>query len=243
MTGIPLLLGHRGSRVLRSAPENTFASFDVALTQGCDGFEFDVRRTADGRAVVVHDPNHGGISVARAKSGQLTALPELEQVLEKYGSKGFLDIELKVKGLEPALLAVLRRHPPIRDYVVSSFHPEILIELRTRRSGIPLGIICDKASQLSRAATLPVEYLIVQEKLVSEDLIRDMHTAGRKLLAWTVNKPETMLRFTGWGIDGLVSDDPALLAGTLRGNAGMALLPAVKPAKVKAAKRRGKPAS
>ena len=50
----PLLLGHRGAR--RVAPENTFFAFDKALRAGCDGFEFDVRLSSDGRGVVCHDP-------------------------------------------------------------------------------------------------------------------------------------------------------------------------------------------
>ena len=41
---------------LAAVPENTFASFDLALEHGCDGFEFDVRLTGCGRAVVCHDP-------------------------------------------------------------------------------------------------------------------------------------------------------------------------------------------
>ena len=44
----PLLLGHRGARAEKSISENTLASFDLALAQGCDGFEFDVRLAADG---------------------------------------------------------------------------------------------------------------------------------------------------------------------------------------------------
>ncbi len=38
----------RGARGVRSLRENTITSFDHALADGCDGFEFDVRRTADG---------------------------------------------------------------------------------------------------------------------------------------------------------------------------------------------------
>lgn len=216
MTDFPLLLGHRGTRIIRSAPENTFAAFEEALAQGCDGFEFDVRRTADGHAVVVHDAKWRDISVAKAKRDQLTALPVLEQVLQKYGARGFLDIELKVEGLEPALLAAVREHPPVRGYVVSSFLSAVILELRTRRSGIPLGIICDKPSQLKRAATLPVDYVIVEESLINERLVEATHATGRKLVAWTVNQADAMLRLARWGVDGLVSDDPALLARTLR---------------------------
>ena len=57
----PLLLGHRGARALKSIPENTIASFDRALADGCDGFEFDVRLTADEEPVVCHDPKVGGL--------------------------------------------------------------------------------------------------------------------------------------------------------------------------------------
>ena len=50
----PLLLGHRGAS--KYAPENSLAAFDLALKHGCDGFEFDVRYTCDGRTVLCHEP-------------------------------------------------------------------------------------------------------------------------------------------------------------------------------------------
>ena len=220
MKGLPLLLGHRGTRVLRSSPENTFAAFETALARGCDGFEFDVRRTADGEAVVVHDAKHRGVTVAKAAGKQLKSLPHLRAVLEKYGSRCFLDIELKVKDLDSEVLAALRERPPIRGYVVSSFLPEVLLELRMRRSGIPLGIICETPAQLKRGVSLPVEYFILKEPLIREELVHEAHSEGKRILAWTVNKPERMLKFARWGVDGLVSDDPALLVKTMRGEAG-----------------------
>jgi glycerophosphoryl diester phosphodiesterase len=218
MKAFPLLLGHRGTRVLHSSPENTFAAFDVALTRGCDGFEFDVRLTADGEAVVVHDPKHRRMVVAKATKEKLKSLPRLRQVLQKYGSRCFLDIELKVRGLESYVLTALREVPPIRGYVVSSFLPEVVLELRTRRSGVPLGIICESPAQLKRAETLPVEYLILKESLIHEQTIRDAHAEDRRVLAWTVNKPKSMLKLAEWEVDGLISDDPALLAKTFLGS-------------------------
>ena len=81
----PLLLGHRGARALKSIPENTLASFDQALADGCDGFEFDVRLSADGNPVVCHDPQTGGLEIARASGEQLAArLPQLQDVLARY---------------------------------------------------------------------------------------------------------------------------------------------------------------
>src|SRR5882762_8167801 len=96
----PLLLGHRGARAIKSIPENTFASFDQALADGCDGFEFDLQLTADRQAVVCHDPRVGKTEIAAASAEELAGLPRFPDVLERYQQSAFLDIELKVSGLE-----------------------------------------------------------------------------------------------------------------------------------------------
>src|SRR5277367_1911930 len=134
----PLLVGHRGSRSSVSVAENSIAAFDLALQHGCDGFEFDVRLTASGRAVVCHDAAVHGIPVAKAKAEQLRELPILRDTLQRYARNAFLDIELKVPGLDSELLIALKEHPPERGYVVSSFLPEVLTDLRVRSEEIPL---------------------------------------------------------------------------------------------------------
>src|SRR5258708_1724484 len=158
MAPAPILLGHRGARAVRSVPENTIASFDLALEHGCDGVEFDLRLTACGRALVCHDAKVGRITISHATSRQLLNLPRLEDVLRHYGHRIFLDIELKVKGLESIVLAALREWPLNGNYVVSSFIPEVVMELKTRSASVPTGIICQKASQLMRWRQLPVQY-------------------------------------------------------------------------------------
>lgn len=49
-----LVIGHRGNSA--HAPENTLESFRQAIALGVDGLEFDVRLSADGQLVVIHDP-------------------------------------------------------------------------------------------------------------------------------------------------------------------------------------------
>lgn len=211
----PLLLGHRGARALKSIPENTLASFDQALADGCDGFEFDVRLTADGTPVVGHEPQIGGIEIAQAPVEQLAALPQLRQVLALYQERAFLDIELKVSGLEEITLALLQKYSPRHGFVVSSFLPEVLERLHAENSGIPLGLICETDAQLRAWRRLPVEYVIPHYKLVDQDLIRQFKHAGKKNLVWTVNSSILMQRFAKWGIDGLISDNTSLLCSTL----------------------------
>ena len=217
MAAPPLLLGHRGARAIKAVPENTLPSFDLALSHGCDGFEFDVRRTSDGRGLICHDPKIGKLSVCQVTSNQLPQCPLLEDVLQHCARRAFLDIELKVGELETTVLTALRECQLHGDYVVSSFLPEVIMELKARSGTIPVGIICDNTAQLARWHQLPVEYVIPEQNLISEQFVHEVHSAGRKLFAWTVNDPKTMLRLAGWGVDGIISDDTKLLVQTLGG--------------------------
>jgi glycerophosphoryl diester phosphodiesterase len=214
MSDLPLLLGHRGARVSTLAPENTFASFDLALQHGCDGFEFDVRLTRSGRSVVCHDPRVGGIVVCEATPDQLLDLPTLEDVLQRYCQRAFLDIELKVAGLESKVLTSLRECRIEEDYVVSSFLPDVVMELKTRSARVQTGIICDNPGQLGCWREANVAYVIPHYSLVTRALVQEVHDAGRKLLTWTVNNRKTMLLLADWQVDGIISDDTDLLAQT-----------------------------
>jgi len=210
----PFLLGHRGARALKSIPENTIASFDQALADGCDGFEFDVRRTADEEAVVCHDPKAAGFEISRATAKQVLQLPRLRDVLQRYRDS-FLDIELKVKGLERITLDLFLRHKPRRGFVVSSFQPGALKSVHALDATIPLGLICESKTQLRLWNELPVEYVIPQQELVDSELVRKIKGAGKKILVWTVNDPADMKRFAEYGVDGIISDDTSLLCRTL----------------------------
>lgn len=211
----PLLLGHRGTRAEKSIPENTLASFDLALAQGCDGFEFDVRLSADGHAVIGHDPTIGGLNIAEFPAQSLR-LPSLSEVLARYQSTAFLDIELKVSGIEALTVDLVRKYVPLHGFVVSSFLPEVIQGLHALDVAIPLGLICETRVELSRWRELPVEYVIPPFALVRRDLIADIKAAGKKILVWTVNLPADMERFSQWGVDGIISDNPRLLADTFR---------------------------
>lgn len=212
----PLLLGHRGARALKSIPENTLASFDQALADGCDGFEFDVRLTADRTPVVCHDPQSGGIEIARSSAEQLSALPQLQEVLARYQDRAFLDIELKVSGLEAIGVALLQNYPPRRGFVVSSFLPEVLRAVHVLDASIPLGLICEIKAQLECWSELAIDYVIPHYKLVDSALMSEIRAADKKILVWTVNLPADMQRFAELGVDGIISDNTSLLCHTLR---------------------------
>ena len=212
----PLLLGHRGARATRSVHENTPASFDLALTHGCDGFEFDVHRTADGRAVICHDPIVHGVEVARAGPDALLDLPLLQQVLARYSQTAFLDIEVKVAGLEATVVEALRAYPPQRGHVVSSFLPDVLLAFDVLDPNLPLGLICEDRTQLAAWKELPVQFVIPHYSLLDDGLNQALRDAGKKVLVWTVNRREDMIRLRKLGVDGIISDETDPLVRTLK---------------------------
>jgi glycerophosphoryl diester phosphodiesterase len=222
----PLLLGHRGCRNSDLARhnsnlpiENSLAAFEYALSQGCDGFEFDVRQTRDGRNVIWHDPYWNSTPITATDYARLTGssgdwLPTLDDVLEQFGHRAFLDIELKVRGAEMSIVEALRAVPPQRGYMLSSFDPVTLIRLHNIDSSFPLGYICERDYALAIWRDIPIATVLPRFDLVQKELIDEMHRLGRKVATWTVNSESQMLQLADWGIDGLISDDPALLYRT-----------------------------
>jgi glycerophosphoryl diester phosphodiesterase len=222
----PLLLGHRGCRNISVTHpdsdvlvENSLAAFEYALSQGCDGFEFDVRQTRDGRNVIWHNPCWNRVPIAAADYAQLSGshgelLPTFNEVLQRFSHRAFLDIELKVSGAEVAVVDALRETPPQHGFMVSSFHPGVLMRLYNIDPGLPLGYICERSYALAIWRNVPIQTVLPRYDLVRKDLIDEAHRLGRKVATWTVNAEDRIMELAEWGIDGLISDDPALLYRT-----------------------------
>jgi glycerophosphoryl diester phosphodiesterase len=224
VTGKPLLLGHRGCRGRSTAAlpvENSLAAFDYALTHGCDGFEFDVRHTLDGRNVLWHDPMWHGIEIAATNDSELADrtgnhLPDLEDVLQRFGPRAFLDIELKISGNEQNIVAAVKRHPPQNGFILSTFYPEILGKLQELDASLPLGFICDRDEAMAVWREMPIRVFLPQDAYVQPLLIEELHARGQQIMTWTVNDAHRMRELAAWGIDGIISDDPRLLYQTFQ---------------------------
>lgn len=206
----PLLLGHRGAR--RYKPENTLAAFDLALAHGCDGFEFDVRVTSDNHAVICHDPEYDGFPVANTPYSHpaMGELLELESVIALYRGS-FLDIELKVKEAVPHVAAAALKHRLKDWFVASSFLPDALRDLCAADPTVPLGLIADDPQLLGQWKTLAVAYVFPQEQLLTPALLAELQAAGKKVVPWTVNEAARIRELLRMGVDGVISDDTALL--------------------------------
>ncbi|HEX2329523.1 MAG TPA: glycerophosphodiester phosphodiesterase [Candidatus Angelobacter sp.] len=214
-----LLLGHRGAR--RYSPENTIPSFDLAIKHGAHGFEFDVRCTRDRHTILCHDPKLNRLAVRRYTFRQIgerctsgEAPPCLEDILERYGKDTFLNIEVKVRGIEPIIVELMRKYRP-RHYFVSSFRPGVVRRLHQLDPSLVLGTLAQTRWQLRRWRVLPVSYVVPHYRLLTQRLMDKLHGAGKKVVTWTVNDPRQMRRAADLGVDAIISDDTRLLVQTL----------------------------
>ncbi|HEU5235062.1 MAG TPA: glycerophosphodiester phosphodiesterase [Terriglobales bacterium] len=221
MNSRPLLLGHRGAR--KYAAENSFAAFDLAIEHGCDGFEFDVRYTRDARCVICHDALYRRRRIVSRSFAELS-LPDAEEVIQKYGSRAFLDIELKTPGDAGPILRALAE-ARAKHYIISSFLPEVLHRVAAENVDVPLGLICETFRQLRRWPKLPIGAVIMNWRLADKSLIDELHSARLQTFIWTVNSRREMERLRELGVDGIISDDTKLLVATIRprneGNSGL----------------------
>jgi glycerophosphoryl diester phosphodiesterase len=218
------MLGHRGARrglLGDGAPENTIAAFDLALAHGADGFEFDVRLTGDRKTILCHDPKFHRLVVRRNSLKYLCAAASvngespatLEDVLSRYRRSAFLNIEVKVRGMEDLVARAIKRTRP-QQYFISSFLPSVIRGLHAQDDSLLLGVLAQTRWQLRRWKTLPIRYVAPHYRLLSRRLVAQLHAAGKLVITWTVNDRRRMLRAARLGVDGIISDNPRLLVET-----------------------------
>lgn len=194
MRDTPLLIGYRES-------ETPLVSLEVAIEQGCQGISFELQLRPLGSSL--------------SNRMRTSRYPRLQDVFEQYGEHLFLDIGVNVKGMESEILEIVRHRPSRRNYVVSSALPEVVMELKARSATLPVGLVCKRAAELASWRDLPADYVIVHHPLITRKLIRLIHDGARNIFAWAVNDAKTMARMAGWGVDGIISNDPQLLIETL----------------------------
>lgn len=167
---LPLLVGHRGA--CDCAPENTLVSFQRAVADGADIVELDVRRTADGRVVALHDESvdrttDGSGLIAEltlAEAQRLDAgtwfapqfagarIPALEEVLDWARGRVGLLLELKYGfdggfdlALVPAVVALLREYEMVEQVAFISYWGRGFEQLHALLPGLRAGPLTPQA--------------------------------------------------------------------------------------------------
>lgn len=233
----PLVLGHRGAS--HDAPQNTLAAFRKAAAIGADGVELDVHLSRDGVPVVIHDARvdattDGSGYVSAQSLAELKTLdagysfdpryageriPTLEDVLREVGETLLVNIELKVgrlDGLVSAVVNVVQRVKMQSRVWFSSFRPYLLYQARDLAPDIPCGLLYapPTVGALLLAPITPYEARHPYHAMIRERAVRQAHRRGLRVFAWTVDDVDAARKLAGWGVDGIITNDPAkILAG------------------------------
>ncbi len=234
-------LAHRGGTAAGADVENSLAAFASAVDLGYTHLETDVHATADGVLIAFHDERLERVTdaagavgalpwsaVRQARIGGREPIPTLDEVLDAFPDAR-INLDIKADAAVVPLARTLARHAAQDRVCVGSFSSRRLRAFRRLAGGLvatsvdPLGVawyafgygVRRVAAPGGQALQIPEHEERTGVRLVSRALIRAAHRAGRVVHVWTVNDPAAMHRLIDLGVDGLVSDEVALLKDVL----------------------------
>lgn len=251
MAGAPLLVAHRGGAGL--APENTMEAFERAAREWeADVLEMDVRATADGEIVVIHDSTVDRTCDGSGRVAELT-LAEIREMDAGHGFRdpdgrpsfrgrgvrvplfeevlrAFPDLRLNVDSKAPeaaaGLVEIIRRHDARHRVLVAASEESHRDGARGYRG--PWGASRVQVRRfwflhcIGLAGLYPMEADALQvpvrwrgRDVVTRRFVRAAHRSNVPIHAWTVDEPDEMRRLLSYGVDGIQTDRPDLLARVL----------------------------
>jgi glycerophosphoryl diester phosphodiesterase len=228
----PRVIAHRG--LAPDAPENTLLAFLRALSAGASHLETDIHASADGVAVIAHDPDLSRVAGRRAQVAQLT-MPELRRIDLGHG-QGFCSLaealdafpearfNIDVKDLRAAASAVtaIRDARATDRVLITSFSPERRRAVTDALPGVASSPAVREFVPVLAGAKLGLAPLVRRSlrgfvavqvperrgplRIVTARTVERIHAAGAEVHVWTVNDPGAMTRLLDLGVDGIVTD-------------------------------------
>lgn len=227
---------HRGAST--EAPENTIPAIEKAIENGADYVEIDVRLTADGQVVLMHDATttrttNGSMVISNSTYAELQALdagawfseeyvgtkiPTLEEAIEACKGKIMMNIELKSSGtageLEEKVAELITDYHMEDQCIVTSFQQKSLLAIKAYNPDILTGYIFSfgYSNKIDYEA---MDILSIDSNYLSKSIVTGAHEKGIIVHAWTVNDGREIRRMLAIGVDNIITDNPILAQRTL----------------------------
>ncbi len=219
------IVSHRGERDKGQMHENTITAFDRAGESGVWGIEFDVRWTKDLEPVVCHDPDLRRIFELDLEIRNVTLkelksacplIPSLVEVIERYGKKLHLMVELKAEAYPDPVLQnrvlgnLFSRLLPQQDFHLLSLSPEMLglVHFAPKSAFLPV-------AELNIA---PLSRLVAQEGyggilghylLLTRSILQKHHSLNQRVGTGYIKSKNCLFREISRGIDWIFSNEAA----------------------------------
>jgi len=230
----PRVIAHRGSSF--KAPENSLSAVRLAVEDGADMIEIDVQETADGVVVLLHDSDLARVAAVRRGVHEMTyeeiraldagswfsedfageRVPTLEEAMSLLQPGVVFNVELKYAGHDQDLAASVIRildEFGCTECVISSLNQDAVAEVRQLDAGRRVGLIVGQS--FGNLMRVDVDFLAMRTALATRGLLQRSHRRGRQVYVWTVNDPVGMADKIARGVDGIMTDRPALLRQVL----------------------------
>ncbi|MCA9005943.1 MAG: hypothetical protein KDA70_11795, partial [Planctomycetaceae bacterium] len=237
----PQIMAHRGAS--KAAPENSLAAFQQAIDDKADWIELDVQETSDGKVVVVHDSDFmklagNPLKVWDAAFDDLTdvdigssfdpsfsdeRVPTLAEVLQLCKDKVGVIIELKYYGhdqqLEQRVADIVEDAGMADQIMVMSLKPEGIAKMKALRPEWKCGLLL--SVHVGNLKNIPADFLAVNAKFATRNFVNRAHQADKPVYVWTVDDPAMMSQMMNRGVDGILTNVPALAKQVLSERAEM----------------------
>lgn len=217
------IISHRGDHHDVPVNENTLAAFERAAKAGVWGTELDIRWTADKQPVVFHDIDLWRVYGQRLKIADFSskalkrsfpAIPSLSDVVDRFGKRLHLMVELKMQvwpepkiqgqRLEKALSPLV----PCKDYHLLCSHPRGFESLENLPPNAMVAISEYWPNIRSRQIrNRPWGGLCGHYLLLSDTTVRAHHHCGQMVGTGYVQSPNCMFREINRGIDWIFTND------------------------------------
>ena len=206
------IIAHRGASA--DAPENTMQAFELAIEQGAEWIEFDVRSSQDGVLFIHHDATQGNVILSQLTFAAIRTLPGAESIptlvelLRGLKGRVKLDIELKEPGYEAQVVSMATHYFDYEDLLVTSFTDKVLAAVKEAdprvRTGLLVGQSLNSQDPLQQLADLyPVRRvrrikadLVASHYLFGDVIVRWLlRRAGIPMAMWTIDNPRLIRRY------------------------------------------------
>ena len=229
MLQLPRVIGHRGAAAY--APENTLASFREARRRGATWVEIDVKLTADGVPIVMHDSSLKrtmGIDrlVAETPRAELPGdVPTFEEAIACFAELGLgCNVEIKpCEGREAetarGMVQTLGRCWPasLPPPLLSSFKDASLVAARAEAPDFARAILLDAIGEdwRTRAEAVGAVGVNTNGKRLTAVQAVDIRKAGYALSVYTINDGDVARALVGMGVDCVITDAPDVVLAAI----------------------------
>ncbi|MFL9845412.1 glycerophosphodiester phosphodiesterase [Flavobacterium rhizosphaerae] len=230
-----IVVAHRGAWKTNNLPENSIASLDRAIAEGCHGSEFDVHMTADGILVVNHDHEFYGLDIEKSTYAELLTKkhPNGERIptLEAYLTEGMkqqktkLILEIKTSQISPersiavtdSVFALVKKLKAQKWVEYICFSWEVGKHLHELDKNVKVQYLNgDKTpAEAKEAGYTGLDYhFSVYQK--NPTWIAEAHKLGLTINAWTVNDCAEMQNLINQNAEYITTNEPELLFEVLK---------------------------